>query len=761
MHQYSSVTQTEFEHTILENVAYFDTAGRSVQPKTVEMIGVEALKQKSYPWKGLRGGEEDVRDIRRLFGELINAPAETISYSPSTAFAMTLAARNSIRCGKLREGKSVLVVEKEMASVVYPWQYACKEVGGNLKVVKFPSDESCWSDEIIRLIDENVAVVALGLVHWCDGSDLEIEKISAYLQSLDESMRPYLIIDGTQYIGCAPFDVQNFHATFVACSVHKWLLSPYGLSLTYLHPNLHNIWGPLDYHERSRVGKNEAAWDEEVFMTVHGYPEEYCIGAAKLDSGGHPNPVCIPAVKAALKLILEWKPTLISLYTKKLNDYLWEQLEKCCPGYFSVCSKRSPHILGVRLTEYAHSKGFSLQYWKRSLIENNIFVSIRGGCLRISPYIYTTFSHVNKFIATTAQLIKYYFVNSTLLAKKRVLLTGSTGWLAQNIFQQFIASNESNYELHVSFNRSCPSWALSSHRWQLDLGCSKSIEFVLDAVKPDVIIHLAAISSPVKCDMDPEEAYKTNCPILLTHALRRINGNCLFIYSSTDMVYDGFTAPYTEEAPTSPVNTYGKTKLAFEQEVLSFRNSFVLRLSNMLGIPYVYAPAGEKFFEWLYNCFLQRKCIGLKDDEIRSFVYVEDVSKFIIEKIGEFVEGILSPQLPKIFNIGGPVGLSRLDIAKILCNAKKCELYTNTPEYLSSADEDESKWRVYIMDSSSSNAVISPKNIAMDVSLATAWKFRATHPQVYLKTILEEIENWSLEALDRKQFNDFKETSKS
>eukprot|EP01036_Dinobryon_divergens_P054051 gene54051-72237_t len=110
-----------------------------------------------------------------------------------------------------------------------------------------------WSDAIISAIDEKVEVIAVSHTHWCDGSLIDIEAISTKLSTLSYR-KPFLIIDATQSIGAIPFDIQKLQPDFVACSIHKWLCGPYGMSLMYLHPDHHNIWQPLDHHERSRLG---------------------------------------------------------------------------------------------------------------------------------------------------------------------------------------------------------------------------------------------------------------------------------------------------------------------------------------------------------------------------------------------------------------------------------------------------------------------------------------------------------------------------
>jgi len=75
----------------------------------------------------------------------------------------------------------------------------------------------------------------------------------------------------------------------------------------------------------------------------------------------------------------------------------------------------------------------------------------------------------------------------------------------------------------------------------------------------DVILHLAALSSPYYCQFHPEEAWRINVPI----GLLELNAD--IIYMSTDQVYDGTGMFYSEDDKTLPVNLYGRTKLAFER----------------------------------------------------------------------------------------------------------------------------------------------------------------------------------------------------
>ena len=78
------------------------------------------------------------------------------------------------------------------------------------------------------------------------------------------------MLDGTQGIGVLDLDVSVLQPAAVACSVHKWLLGPYGVSLLYLSPQLRSRAAPMEYHERALKGSFSAEWDEEGAMSNAG-----------------------------------------------------------------------------------------------------------------------------------------------------------------------------------------------------------------------------------------------------------------------------------------------------------------------------------------------------------------------------------------------------------------------------------------------------------------------------------------------------------
>jgi selenocysteine lyase/cysteine desulfurase len=195
------------EHFSLDsNVDYFDCAGRSPLPKSVEQVGHDAVSWKvshilflslkflqSKPWKSLPNFPQE---ISQKYSKLIGAEsADCISIAPSTTFAMTLAAENIIRSGILCPGKYVLVMFGEMESSVYPWQSACQRTGATLLVIPPPDENTTWSEAIIATLENlnpgDLAVILLTCVHWCSGRTVDaLGKLSPpFLLSFDVSQR--------------------------------------------------------------------------------------------------------------------------------------------------------------------------------------------------------------------------------------------------------------------------------------------------------------------------------------------------------------------------------------------------------------------------------------------------------------------------------------------------------------------------------------------------------------------------------------------
>jgi len=381
-------------------VAYFNNAGKTWSPPSVLDAGVQSLQYENQPWKVPPTSLEQITlQVRQLFASLIHAPnKDCIAICPSTAFSMTLIAHNIAKSYSSSNTmmKKILVLQDEMSSEIYPWQevFPC-----SLEIIPYPCpSSSSWEKDIIHTIKRfknQIAAVCIPQIHWSDGSIIGIETIS---QVCHEYTIP-LIIDGTQSVGILPIDVQEIPCDAFVASTHKWLLGPRGISLMYIHPKYHTIWLPLDQHERSRIAftKDDCIdATENSILSNCGYPEEFISGAIRFDSGGRKNLVLLSMVQEGLRIVTNLNLNQAQKQLFQITTYIIQHVQHL--GFYCRYTHRAGHTLGLRPTCTSTWTTEKLLELCQRFQERNIFVAIRHGAIRISPYLNTSQDEVDSLI---------------------------------------------------------------------------------------------------------------------------------------------------------------------------------------------------------------------------------------------------------------------------------------------------------------------------------------------------------------------------
>uniref|UniRef100_A0A6U6IDF6 RmlD-like substrate binding domain-containing protein n=1 Tax=Zooxanthella nutricula TaxID=1333877 RepID=A0A6U6IDF6_9DINO len=257
-----------------------------------------------------------------------------------------------------------------------------------------------------------------------------------------------------------------------------------------------------------------------------------------------------------------------------------------------------------------------------------------------------------------------------MAAGNTVLVIGGAGYVGQFVVQELL---KGPHCVHVAHRRgrdvSRLPEAVICH--PLDCADSSNCGEVLRAVKPHVVVNCAAISALGACEKDPAAAEAANCPRDLVRAIGSEAKGALFVHFSTDIVFGGSAEHvYSDDAELGPVNTYGRLKADFEAFLAETTEPrcVALRASNILGPVQPYMNTGTKFLQWLDNQLRDDSSARLFEDEIRNYVWVEDIAAVIAKLAGDFPD-----RLPKYrtFNCGGPAALSRVDVAHALVDAKR------------------------------------------------------------------------------------------
>lgn len=152
---------------------------------------------------------------------------------------------------------------------------------------------------------------------------------------------------------------------------------------------------------------------------------------------------------------------------------------------------------------------------------------------------------------------------------------------------------------------------------------------ILSQIKPDVVVHLAAVSHAGQSNKDPFSTFDHSLRTL-ENALDFSRGGLeRFVFLSSSMVYGHFrTETVSEDHPLEPVGIYGALKLAGEKMVIAYQQVFglpftIIRPSALYGPRCVSRRVGQMFIE----SALWGKALRIDGDgtDHLDFTYIDDL----------------------------------------------------------------------------------------------------------------------------------------
>ncbi len=157
----------------------------------------------------------------------------------------------------------------------------------------------------------------------------------------------------------------------------------------------------------------------------------------------------------------------------------------------------------------------------------------------------------------------------------------------------------------------------------LDVRDRAAVSAAVDALRPDVVLHLAAATDVDRCEQEPDWAYANNAIGTENVVLACRAYDATAVVVSTAAVFPGDRAePYVEYDEPGPVNVYGRSKLAAERIAQSlWPRSYVVRAGWMIGG----GEADKKFVGKIARVMLAgERLVRAVDDKVGSPVYARD-----------------------------------------------------------------------------------------------------------------------------------------
>ena len=364
---------------IPRGVVWLNCAYMSPLMRSAVEAGTAGLRRKARPWEiGVADFFDDSEALRAAWAELLGADADGVALTPSAGYGISLAAR-SLPLGR---GEEVLLAAGQFPSNVYPWTEKARRSGGQVRFVPRPADGD-WTRATLDRIGGRTAVVALPQVHWTDGGVFDLVRIGAAARGAGAA----LVVDATQSLGAMPFAVEEIRPDFVAGAGYKWLMGPYSMGYLYAAPDRRDA-EPLEHNWVQRANARE-------FSRLVDYTEERQPGARRLDCGERSNFALVPAALAAARQVLDWGPANIAAALAPKTRRLAAAAGRL--GFLPTpAAHRAPHYLALGLP--AGSRPEDLGRVRAALSDRQVFVSIRGDAIRVTPHLYNDDRDLDAFL---------------------------------------------------------------------------------------------------------------------------------------------------------------------------------------------------------------------------------------------------------------------------------------------------------------------------------------------------------------------------
>lgn len=372
---------------MVEQSNYLSTAGVGLIPKSVQEavreFSSESLRTPPYP-DLFEERLEMVESARQVYGKLINAPAETVSFQPNSSFGTSA----TMEVIEFRRGDNVVVDDLHFLSEIYQLK-RIEQQGVELRWVK-NKDGAVDASQYDEVVDGDTRLVSTSYVSWLNGFRSPVEEIGKIAKRNDA----YFFVDATQGAGYLEIDVEKWQCDFLVSSNYKWMLSDFGVAEFYMRKNL------LENFESPHIG-----WFSVEDRHVRVLDEYRPATTARKFEPGNPSYSAIFCLTKSLEFLEETGIGKIRERTLGLAGRLIEGLDQMgATVHTPTDTDRHSAIL------FCSFNGYDGLQVSKELKREKIYVSARDfnktSGLRVSPYFYNTENDVEQFLKAVSKFSK-------------------------------------------------------------------------------------------------------------------------------------------------------------------------------------------------------------------------------------------------------------------------------------------------------------------------------------------------------------------
>ena len=197
----------------------------------------------------------------------------------------------------------------------------------------------------------------------------------------------------------------------------------------------------------------------------------------------------------------------------------------------------------------------------------------------------------------------------------KILVTGSNGQLGQTIM------NSVHLEEHEFVFTARVSHSGRNNVMQLDITDAEAVMRTVRDNGIELIINCAGYTDVAKAETEQDAAFRINSDAVACLAEAARENGALLIHISTDYIFDGKSSvPYVEEDEASPLNVYGRSKLAGEKVLMESGCRYLIIRTSWLFSRY-----GKNFLKTILDKSEKQSVLNVVADQTGTPTYAPDL----------------------------------------------------------------------------------------------------------------------------------------
>lgn len=228
---------------------------------------------------------------------------------------------------------------------------------------------------------------------------------------------------------------------------------------------------------------------------------------------------------------------------------------------------------------------------------------------------------------------------------QKILVTGGAGFIGSAVIDKLQREEKEIFVIdNLSFGNRKFINVPDDHFFKTDILNKPEVDKIIDSIKPEIIIHLAAVHFIPYCNQHPYESSNINI-LGTTHILDAAKRNKVkqFFFASTAAVYPIYDEAVNETHPTGPMDIYGLSKLVGEHLCNEFHlqteiPTIVCRFFNAFG-PNETNPHLIPEIQKQVNSGLRKIQLGNLTPK-RDFIHTSDMANAVHALLNKINSGI-------------------------------------------------------------------------------------------------------------------------